>query len=293
MSLVWINGQLADADEPLMLARDAGVMHGIGVFTTMLALGRSVIRLDRHLERLKRSCDHFSIPLRLDIDTLTQVVELLLDENQLDDARLRLTVTRGVPSTDAGTTPTVLLTAAPFEPYPLELYERGMTVAVVDRFKLNPYDPQAGHKTLDYFSRFIALNDARSRGASEAIWFDVHNRLQSGSISNVFVVSKGRLLTPPLAEESPDGRSAVLPGITRREVLDLARSNGIETATEALTIEQLLQADEVLLTNSIMGVMPVCRIERKPIGPEKPGEITRKLTTALSESRATPDVRET
>jgi branched-subunit amino acid aminotransferase/4-amino-4-deoxychorismate lyase len=292
MPLVWINGQLADADEPLVLARDAGLLHGIGVFTTMLALGRSVIRLDRHLQRLSASCAHFSIPFDLDIDTLARVVELLLDENQFDDARLRLTVTRGVASPDAGTVPTVLLTAAPFEPYPVDLYERGMTVAVVDRFKLNPYDPQAGHKTLDYFSRFIALNDARSRGASEAIWFDVHNRLQSGSISNIFVVTQGRLLTPAVAEESADGRSAVLPGITRREVLDLARSNGIDTSTESIAIEQLLSADEVFLTNSIMGVMPVCRIERKPVGAEKPGEITRTLTTALSESRTRSDVRE-
>jgi branched-subunit amino acid aminotransferase/4-amino-4-deoxychorismate lyase len=293
MPLVWINGQLADADEPLLLARDAGLMHGVGVFTTMLALGRTVARLDRHLARLSASCAHFSIPFNLDIDTLSHVVELLLDENQLDDARLRLTVTRGVPTPDAGTIPTVLLSAAPFEPYPLDLYERGMTVAVVDRFKLNPYDPQSGHKTLDYFSRFVALNDARARGGSEAIWFDVHNRLQSGSISNIFIVSQDRLLTPPVAEESPDGRSAVLPGITRREVLDLARSNGIDARTEAISIEQLLEADEVFLTNSIMGVMPVCRIERKPIGAEKPGEITRTLTAALSESRASSDGRET
>src|SRR6476661_2597042 len=119
---------------------------------------------------------------------------------------------------------TGLLTATEMVPYPEEFYRKGMTAAVEDRQKLNPYDVQAGHKTLNYFSRLTALRTANQRSAGEAFWFDVHNYLQSGSISNVFLVKDGRILTPPtqaemedeeLAARVPYPRSSVLPGVTR------------------------------------------------------------------------------
>src|SRR5204863_6724062 len=103
-------------------------------------------------------------------------------------------------------------------------YQRGMTVIVLDEQKLNPYDVQAGHKTLNYFSRLSALRAANTRRAGEALWFNVHNYLQSGSISNVFIAKAGKLITPPtpgemldakLAEAMPYPKSAVLPGVTR------------------------------------------------------------------------------
>ena len=100
--------------------------------------------------------------------------------------------------------PTVFLTAAELEPYPEEYYRRRLTVVLLDEQKLNPYDVQAGHKTLNYFSRLSALREANRRGAGEALWFNVHNYLQSGSISNVFVVKDGVIVTPPTAVELRD-----------------------------------------------------------------------------------------
>jgi branched-chain amino acid aminotransferase len=164
---------------------------------------------------------------------------------------------------------------------------------LLDEQKLNPYDVQAGHKTLNYFSRLSALRAANTRGAGEALWFNVHNYLQSGSISNVFMVKDGVLITPPTAVEMRDPqvaeataypRSAVLPGVTRDAVIGLARGAGIEVRLASIDVNQLLDADELLLTNSIMRVMPACRIERKAIGNDRPGEITQKLAALLAES---------
>ena len=178
-------------------------------------------------------------------------------------------------------------TAVAVEPYPKEYYENGMTVVAYDLQKLNPYDMQAGHKTLDYFSRFTALRDAGRRGAGEAIWFNVHNYMQSGSISNVFLVKDGQLCTPPtqgdledqaVAEKTPYPRSNVLPGIARKTVIELAAEEKIPLQISPLTINDLLAADECFLTNSIMEVMPVCRIERKALGTGKLGDLTRKLS---------------
>ena len=117
------------------------------------------------------------------------------------------------------------------------------------------------------------LRDAQERHCGEAIWFTPENALAEGSISNVFLVRENRLLTPPL--DTP-----VLPGITRALVLQLAESLQIPAEEKACTIDDLLDAEEVFLTNAIMEVMPVTRVEKKAIAEEKVGLITRRLNEA-------------
>lgn len=290
MSIVYLNGSYVEESVALIPVRDTGLLHAAGVFTTMRAYSGKVFRLADHLQRLRRSCDHLFVPLQVKDELLMEAAGEVLVRNKLEDARLRLTVTRGAAAQDPlhglRLEPTVLLTATEFEACPAEYYQRGMTVTVLNEQKLNPYDIQAGHKTLNYFSRLTALRDAAQRGAGEAMWFNVHNYLQSGSISNVFLVKAGRLLTPPTPEELldkalaavvPYPRSATLPGVTRRVVLELATQEGIATSPAPLLINDLLEADEVFLTNSIMGIMPVCRIERHAVGNDKPGPLTMRL----------------
>jgi len=291
MSTVWLNGNFVDEASASVSLRDTGLLHAAGVFTTMRSYGGRVFRLDRHLARLRRSCEALFVPLQHKDEELTSAAEELLRRNELQAARLRLTVTRGVAEQDPlhGTklAPTAFLTAAELQPYPIEFYERGMTAILLDDQKLNPYDLQAGHKTLNYFSRLAGLRAANQRGAGEALWFNVHNYLQSGSISNVFIVRGGTLVTPPtssdlqdaaVAEAVPYPKSNALPGVARQAVIELAGQAGMEVRLAAIDVNALLEADEVFLTNSIMGVMPVCRLERKAVGNEKPGEVTLKLS---------------
>jgi branched-chain amino acid aminotransferase len=295
MSQVWLNGSLVDEAEAGVSLRDTGLLHAAGVFTTMRSSGGRVFRLSQHFRRLRESCDALSIPLPYRDQELSAAVEQLLAGNGLTDARLRLTITRGKAETAADgirLQPAVFITAVDLQPYPDDLYQRGMTVIVLDDQKLNPYDIQAGHKTLNYLSRLAALRSANQRGAGEALWFNVHNYLQSGSISNVFIVKDGRLLTPPtpadlrdpaVAEAISYPRSAVLPGITRGTVIEIAQHGSIDIAFASINISDLLEADEVFITNSIMGVMPVCRIERRAIASDKPGPITQRISTLLAE----------
>ena len=292
MPLVWLNNEVLDDATASVSLRDTGLLHAAGVFTTMRSYGGRVFRLDLHLQRLRCSCEALFIPLQYKDEVLMEVAEELLRRNELPDARLRLTVTRGVAEQDPlhgmRLTPTAFLTATELSPYPKEYYDRGLTVILLDDQKLNPYDLQAGHKTLNYFSRLAALRAANQRSAGEALWFNVHNYLQSGSISNVFIVKDGILITPPtptdlldptIADAIPYPKSSTLPGVTRQIVLELANQNSIETQIAAIDVNQLLEADEVFLTNSIMGVMPVCRIEKKAIGSDKPGPVTIALAT--------------
>lgn len=296
MAHVWLNNNFVDEADASVSIRDAGLLHGAGVFTTMRAHNGSVFQLAQHLRRLRDSCEALFVPLQYKDAAIEAAATELLKRNGLPDARLRLTVTRGAISQDPlhGTRlePNVFLTAAPFEPYPVEYYQRGLTVILLDEQKLNPYDLQAGHKTLDYFSRLAALREANRRGAGEALWFNVHNYLQSGSISNVFLVEAGKLVTPPtpqelreksVADALPYPKSNALPGVTRATVLELARNAGIEVQLGGVDVNRLLAAEELFLTNSIMGVMPVCRIERKSVGNDRPGPITVQLANSLRE----------
>jgi branched-chain amino acid aminotransferase len=286
MPQVWLNDEFLDEDAASISVRDTGLLHAAGVFTTMRSYGGKVFRLPQHLRRLRDSCEALFIPLTSSDAQLESAVSELLERNQLKDARLRLTITRGTARNDPlhgmHLNPTTLLTCAPIEPYPREFYDRGMTVMLLDEQKLNPYDLQAGHKTLNYFSRLAGLREANRRGAGEALWFDVHNQLQSGSISNVFIVKNGALITPPTKTESRQSPSSVLPGITRAAVMEIAARQGIEIHTEPIDVNQLLDADEIFLTNSIMQIMPVCRIERKAIGNDKPGPVTLDLSNRLA-----------
>src|SRR5882762_41853 len=270
MSFIWFNGNFIPEDEARISLRDTGLLHAAGLFTTFRAHNGKIFRLKDHLARLRRSCEALFIPLIYKDEILTAAASEILSRNNLTEARMRLTVTRGSSQQDPlhglRLSPTTFLTATTFEPYPDEYYERGMTVIVLDDQKLNPYDIQAGHKTLNYFSRLSALRDATQRGAGEALWFNVHNYLQSGSISNIFIVKSGTLITPPtrddlldpiIAEKCPYPKSATLPGITRQVIFEIAAAEKIPVERSAITIEQLLDADEAFLTNSIMGVMPV------------------------------------
>lgn len=298
MPSCWINGQFLDENEAQVAIDDAGLLHGAGLFTTMRARGGGVERLDAHLRRLRASCDALFVPLKVDDAALTEAANALLEKNELSDARMRLTVTRGSTTRDPlhgeVFNATTFITAAPLVDYPAQLYERGLTVVLESDNKLNPYDMQAGHKTLDYFGRFAALRSATKRSAGEALWFNVHNFLQSGSISNVFITEEqdGRavLLTPPTNEDLQDEavrrscpypKSNVLPGVTRAAVVEQAKAENIPVQRLPIDINRLLGAREVFLTNSIMGVMPVTRIEQSTVGDGQPGELTRWATGAL------------
>lgn len=285
MTQCWINGNFVDEDRAGVSIRDAGLLHGAGAFTTMRAYAGKVFRLDDHLQRLRNTCQAILIPIVESDETLRSAIRDLIQVNQLSGARLRITATRGG-ITQVQPKPNLFITASPLQAYPQQFYEQGMTVLAYDQQKANPYDIAAGHKTLNYFPRLTAMRDAATRQAGEALWFNVHNYLQSGSISNVFLVQEGKLLTPPTQQElededirklTPYPRSNVLPGIARKAVLQIAKREGISIQIGGLTINELVRADECFLTNSIMEVMPVCRIENQTLGDGKPGDLTRRI----------------
>ncbi len=269
---VWLNGEFVRGDSAHVSVYNGGWLHGAGLFETMIARNGRVFRWSQHLARLNASAGKVLAPIppnRLPDDAVWCE---LLEHNRIRDARLRLTVTAGdMRATGDGRQVDfdICATAMPLVAYADRLYDQGAAVLVC-RYKQSPEDPLAGHKTTNYLGRLMALNQATQSGCDEALWFTSTNLLAEGSISNVFVVNDRCIKTPPV-------HTPVLPGIARATVLEICERQGIHLEESPVTIDALLDADEVFLTNSVMQVMPVRKVEQRLIRDGQPGPLTREL----------------
>jgi len=276
MEKVFLNNKLVDIDKASISVADSGFLYGAGLFETMRACNGVVFALNDHLDRLFFSASALAINITYDREYITDAIYKLLRANKLTDARLRLTLTSGPMSQEEEKRkPTLLITATNLKAYPAEYYKNGVMV-VLCPFKQNVSEPIYGHKTTSYFSRMLGLKLAHQKRAAEALWFTVDNRLAEGCISNVFLVKDSVLYTPPI--ETP-----VLAGVARKTVCQIALRNSIKLVEKNLYISDVLDADEVFLTNVIMQIMPVTRVEKHTVGDGKPGPMTKKLQIYFDE----------
>lgn len=315
MATVFLNGRFLSRDEALISAFDAGFQHGVGLFETLLAVrggsGFRTLHLEEHVGRLAISARQLGLSESLRVSALEEAVRRTVDkagEEMPDQQRLRvrLTITGGDlnmlgrPGSSAsseGVAPTLMIVAQPATEYPAEMFERGASVVVAD-LRVNPLDMFQGHKTLNYWPRLRELQNAAAKRVGEALVFQVTNHLAGGCVSNAFIVKDGQLYTPiargeeeevaggGLEDEGMGGSrgavmpSPVLPGIVRRWVIDWCESEGIDVERRMLSIDDVLGADEVFLTNSSWGVLPVVRVEAAAIAEGAVGDLSRRLVDA-------------
>lgn len=268
MGKVFLNDSVVEAGDAKVAADDSGFLYGQGLFETMRAVGGEVFRVDDHLDRMFASCAKLNIKTSYERDDVKDAIGKVLAANELTEARVRVTVSGGAMSSEV-VVGTLLVTAVEFAAYPEEYYEKGVIVTLCD-YRQNSMDPLCGHKTTNYFARLIALQESQKKKAAESLWFTTDNKLAEGCVSNVFIVKDGTLFTPGL--DTP-----VLPGIARKTVLEIAEKEGVAFKEKDLFINDLLEADEVFVTNSIMTILPVATVEARAIGDGKPGEVTKYL----------------
>jgi len=272
---VFLNDRLVDIDKAGVSVTDSGLLYGAGLFETMRSRNGFVFSLKDHLDRLFFSAAALSIQT-YERKHITEAIYKVLRSNKLTDARLRLTLTNGPMSApEEQRKPTLLITATKLQPYPKEYYEKGALV-VLSPFRQNTAEPTYGHKTTSYFSRMIALAHAHQKRAAEALWFTVDNRLAEGCISNVFLVKDGVLYTPPIA-------TPVLAGVARKTVCQIAVRNSVRLVERDLYISNVLEADEIFLTNVIMQILPIISVEKHIVGDGKVGAMTKKLQRMFEE----------
>lgn len=277
----YINGKIVEQDKACVSILDRGLNYGDGLFETIKAVSGLPLFLSLHLERLKSGSSVLGLsaaslrPLMADIRS--GVIERLLRSNGLStgSAYIRVTVTRGI---DAGghlparrPQPTTIIRTRPLDEKTYQLREKKGVSAVLIR-GLIPAIP--GVKTLNYLPNVLGKSEASRRKADEGIFTDSRDHVSEGTSSNLFIVEKGILKTPPIEAR---GNFCVLAGITRRCALELARANGIKAREAIITTKRLAECDEAFLTNSIVGIVPLVSIDGKALGSGRPGPATRAL----------------
>jgi len=279
MSVVYLNGELLDADAARVSVFDRGFMYGDGAFETVRSYRRCPFRAAAHWRRLARSLERLGIPAPLTSSELDEVCASVLDANRLSDAVLRVRVSRGVglrgPGTAFESSPTVVVTATEFNGLDESFYTRGAEVVMSSVRRIPDVCLPCEAKSANYLNSILARRDAEAAGAYESIMLNLDGNVAEATASNVFLVAHDMCRTPDVA-------SGILPGITRETVIECAAAAGCAVEEAPCTVADLRAADEVFLTNSVIELVPVRSIDGAPVGGQCPGPVTERLTAAYT-----------
>lgn len=271
---VYIDGQVCLPEEAKVSVFDRGFLYGDSVYETIgTAYGRLFAARD-HLDRLERSASRIglAVPSRADIE---RAIGETIAAAGNPESRVRVILTRGVGKLDldpASASDTRLVVIVfPLGPPTPEMFDKGVSVAIVSVARNSPRAIDPAVKSGNYLNNVLALGEARRRsGAYEAILCAGDGSIAEGSTSNVFAVIGGEVRTPP-----PE--VGILDGITRAKVIALCKENGVPFAERRLSPDELRHAEEAFLTSATRGVLPIARIDERPVGAGVPGPVTRQL----------------
>jgi len=288
-TIVYLNGQFVPGNEAKVSLFDHGYLFGDSIFETLRSYEGAIFRLDAHLDRLFDSARYMRMTLAAPRAELRDLCYETLARSGLAEAYLRITVSRGVSERgidpDRCTQPTLSIIAKDPPAYPAEGYLAGIPTVIVGIRKTADEALSGRVKGGNYQNHILAKMELNQHGVIEGFLLNPQGFVVEGTVSNAFIVKNGSLLTPSAA-------CGCLEGITRNAVMEIAgRQLGIPVEAGFITRYDLYTADECFLTNTLMEIMPVSRVDGRPIGDGKPGATTLKLSALFkhlvaSEGRA-------
>ncbi len=264
--------------------RDRGFTLGDGVFETIKVVSGVPLRWRLHADRLRDGLRALQIGVDASDDDLRAAVGNCIASSGTGDGVVRLSVSRGAAASrgllpGVGSDPAIIVEVRPPAGYPETLAVTGMS-AVFGSVPRNERSPLSRIKSLSYLENVLARMEAHAAGADEAIVLNTAGIVAGASAANVFAVLNGEIATPP----DSDG---ALPGTMRRWVIEkLAPVCGLSVREQSLTPVLLAGAEEILLTNALMGVVPVTVLQGDPVGAGCPGPVTGRLAAVLSKLEA-------
>lgn len=281
MMKIAVNGQILEADQAVVSVYDHGFLYGIGCFETFRTYGGVPFLLVDHVRRMVEGCREIGIDLRLEERDLRRLISSLLEANGLEDGYFRLSVSAGIgelglPSEDYGK-PTTILYIKPLAPLDGEVYRRGKPLQLLN-LRRNTPEGSVRRKSFHFMNNWLAKRELAAcvwASGAEGLMLTEQGHLAEGIVSNLFFVRGNEVHTPSV-------ETGILPGITREAVIVLARGMGLEVQEGSYDVQELEQADEIFVTNSIQELVPIrClydpqgRILWEAAGGI--GEMTRKL----------------
>ncbi len=273
MDIYYVDGKFVPADEAFIPVNDMAVLRGYGVFDLLRTYGGKPFFLEAHINRLYKSAQKIGMAIPWSKAQVTDIILETLAKNSHPESNIRIVVTGGSSpdfSTPKGQ-PRLLVLVSAVSQLPEQWYTHGVKIITVrvDR-------PLAGTKSIDYISATIAMKKAGEQGSVEAIYMDRDDFVQEGTTSNLFAFFGNRLTTP--------GRG-ILAGITREVTLDLAKGL-FDIDIRDIRRAELLTADEIFITGTNKGMVPVVQVDATTIGDGRPGPRTRQMIQELADQTA-------
>lgn len=265
-------GKVYPKDEAKLSVFDTGLQRGFGVFETLRTYNGAPFQVQAHLNRLMDSASGLGINADWNKEDIKKRLEKLLEKSDLKEASIKVILTggkeKGVMEAE---NPVLVIAVYPVHNYPDEFYEEGVSVTTFQGRR-----PLPEIKSLNYLEGYLAVSQARERGAHEAIHCTKSGKIKEGTTSNVFLIREGKLSTP---------KDGVLPGVTREVVIDLVKEGDfdLEVKEREVDLQEAFRAEEMFLTSTHREVLPVIKINHKDVGPGKVGRRTKKILSQFRE----------
>ena len=271
MNIYYVDGQFLPSNKAVIPVDDLAILRGYGVCDIMRTYEGKAYFLSEHIQRLAKSAKETSLHFPWTTDELeTIVLDTLQKNTPIDEANIRIIVTGGS-STDFFThqdNPRLIVMVTPIPPLPPQWYTKGIKVITHLQERSMPTA-----KVISYMSAAMALKKAKAQGAIEVIYLNSNQNALEGTTSNLFAFIDGVLTTP---------KDHVLKGITRQLILSLGQKQ-FKVQERPLPLSELLKADEIFITGTNKGVVPVVQVDSHPIGDGLPGKNTKKIIKLVKE----------
>lgn len=282
-ALCYAGGRMVPESAARLSILDHGLLYGDGVFDTVIAWNGRLFRLDDHIDRLFRSMAAVALEPPFGRDELRALTAAAIRANGFDDAYVKWIVTRGsngTPLMDPTRCAAQLMIIV--RPY-IQRYSPDSSGGL--RLKTTAIRRPSGQilapqiKSLNYLNLVLAKIEAKAAGADEALMLDLHGRVCEAPGYNVFIASGGRLLTP---------QHDILEGITRATVMEIAAQRNVPLRVCDIELYHAYTAEEIFLTSTAGGLVPVVEVDGRAIGDGIPGPLFAQFSAAYLEMLASP-----
>ncbi|WP_369311985.1 D-amino-acid transaminase [Providencia rettgeri] len=272
LMIVYVNGRYVHEEQAKVSVFDRGFLFADAVYEVTAIINGKLVDFERHIVRLQRSCHELQLALPYSIDEIKQIHRQLIERNNINEGLIYLQVTRGNAKQrdflfpDKDVQPTLVMFAQKTNIIDNPKVQNGIKAVTVEDIRWARCDI----KSVALLAASLAKEYAKQQGADDAI-FVKGDIVTEGSSSNCFIINRhNQLQTRELDHE-------ILPGITRKAVLSLAKEQGISIIEKAFSLEEMLMAKEVFITSATTLVCPVININNKVIGEGKPGKNAIRL----------------
>ena len=279
--IININGEICKPESAKISVFDRGFLFGDSVYEVAKTYQGIPFLLQDHLDRLWKSASRLEMHLTLSQDDVSAEVNKALAELGVEEAYFRIILTRGEGpiSLDPGegVRNNLIIIAQEHLPYPSSWYENGVHVVITNVVRVSKESVDPNVKSGNYLNNVMAFMQAKREKAFDSIMLNHKGYVTQGTTSNVWIVKDNTIKTPPL-------QAGILEGITRKTLLQLAKSDdSLKIEQVNFTAEELINADECFLTSTMKEVVPVTQVDNSPIGTGTVGPLTVKLHSLYSD----------